>query len=309
MMNRTTHLPVLAKESVALLSLSPGQVVVDGTVGSGGHACVLAEALMYRGTLVCVDRDPAALALAEETLASRGVLAKPTLTVVFAHASFREIRSVLNAHGLAAADAFLLDLGFSSDTLGRGRGFSFRPDARKEPLDMRYDPGEACPTAAMLLARTNERSLTTLLREYGEERYASRIAHAIVTARHRAPIATVGDLIDVVVRALPPAARRGATHAATKTFQSVRIAVNRELDHLEAALEEAPGALAAGGRMAVITFHSIEDRIVKRSFLAHAKSGRGTVLTPTPVAPTPEEAKKNPPSRSAKLRAFEFSPL
>lgn len=292
-----------------LLSLSPGQVVVDGTVGSGGHASALAEALSYRGTLVCMDRDPVALAHAEATLASRGVLAKPTLTVVFAQASFREVRSVLNAHGLSAADAFLLDLGFSSDTLFRGRGFSFRPDARKEPLDMRYDPGEACPTAAMLLARTNERSLAALLREYGEERYASRIARAIVTARRRAPIATVGDLIDVVVRALPPAARRGATHAATKTFQSVRMAVNRELDHLEAVLDEAPLALASGGRMAVITFHSVEDRVVKRSFVVYAKIERGTILTPTPVVPSREEVRQNPKSRSAKLRAFEFSRL
>jgi 16S rRNA (cytosine1402-N4)-methyltransferase len=256
-----------------------------------------------------MDRDPVALAHAEATLASRGVLAKPTLTVVFAQASFREVRSVLNAHGLSAADAFLLDLGFSSDTLFRGRGFSFRPDARKEPLDMRYDPGEACPTAAMLLARTNERSLAALLREYGEERYASRIARAIVTARRRAPIATVGDLIDVVVRALPPAARRGATHAATKTFQSVRMAVNRELDHLEAVLDEAPLALASGGRMAVITFHSVEDRVVKRSFVVYAKIERGTILTPTPVVPSREEVRQNPKSRSAKLRAFEFSRL
>ncbi|MDO8470285.1 MAG: 16S rRNA (cytosine(1402)-N(4))-methyltransferase RsmH [bacterium] len=303
------HIPVLSYESIKLLHIRPGSVVVDGTVGSGGHACMLAEALDYRGVLFCIDRDPQALVRAEASLAASGATGYRSLSIRFVHASYREARDILRDAGVLHADAMILDLGFSSDTLARGRGFSFQPASYREPLDMRYDLGEACPTAADILRRSDERTIATILSTYGEERFAARIARAIVQTRTRAPLVIVGDLVATVVRAIPPAARRGSLHAATRTFQALRIAVNRELDHLEAFLADMPNVLAPDGTAAVISFHSLEDRAVKRAFRELTKSGAGTVSTPKPVGPSEAEVRRNPRSRSAKLRVFQRSPL
>lgn len=299
-----SHTPVLSKEVIELLHIRPGSVVVDGTVGSGGHARELAEALDYRGVLFCIDRDPQALVRAEATLTASGAMGYRSLSIRFVHASYREARGMIRDAGVLHTDAVLLDLGFSSDTLARGRGFSFQPAAYREPLDMRYDLGEACPTAAEILKRSDERTIAKILSAYGEERFASRIAHAIVQTRTRAPLMTVGDLVAAVVRALPPAARRGPLHAATRTFQALRIAVNRELDHLDAFLADVPELLASAGSAAVISFHSLEDRAVKRAFRELEKSGAGTVYTKKPVGPSAAEIRRNPRSRSAKLRVF-----
>lgn len=303
-----SHLPVLSAECIKLLALSPGMTVVDGTVGSGGHASAIAEALDYRGTLLCIDRDPQALVRSRETLTANGAAGYRSLTIRFLHASYRELASVLETAGFPAADAILLDLGFSSDTLGRKRGFSFLPSAAREPLDMRYDVGEACPTAADILRRSDEQTIAKLLTEYGEERFAPRIARVIVDTRKRAPIETVGDLVQVVVRAIPPVARRGPVHAATRTFQALRIAVNRELDHLHAFLAEVPNVLAPGGSIAVLSFHSLEDRAVKQAFRELERQGAGRAVTPKPVVPEAAEIRQNPRSRSAKLRVFQRSP-
>lgn len=301
------HVPVLSREVIKLLAICPGSVVVDGTVGGGGHARLFAEALDYRGILVCIDRDPQALSRAEGSLRESGAMKYRALSIRFVHASYREAGDALRDAGISGADAVLVDLGFSTDTLAGGRGFSFMPDAWREPLDMRYDPGEACPTAADILRRSDERTIARILLEYGEERFAERIAHAVVQTKKRTPIATVGDLVHAVVRAVPPAARKGPTHAATRTFQALRIAVNRELDHLNAFLSGLPDLLAPSGTAAVVSFHSLEDRAVKRRFREFARSGAGIVLTPKPVTPGDAEVRRNPRSRSAKLRVFRKS--
>ena len=314
----SAHTPVLSRESIELLHIRPGSVVVDGTVGSGGHARTLAEALDYRGVLFCIDRDPQALVRAEATLTASGATRYRSLSIRFVHASYREARDVIRDAGVLHADAVLLDLGFSSDTLARGRGFSFQPAAYREPLDMRYDLGEACPTAADIIKRSDERTISRILSAYGEERFAPRIARAITQTRTRAPLMTVGDLVAAVARAIPPAARHGSgspkgrrggpLHAATRTFQALRIAVNRELDHLDAFLADVPELLAPAGSAAVISFHSLEDRAVKRAFRGLEKSGVGTVCTKKPVGPGAAEIRRNPRSRSAKLRVFRKSP-
>ena len=279
------------------LQPSRGGVFVDGTVGLGGHARALLEA--GASQLVGVDRDPAAVELARERLREFG----DRVRVV--HGDYRELPSILDREGFGAVDGILLDLGVSSMQLDApGRGFSFRRD---EPLDMRMDTS-AGTTAAEAIAEADEKTLADVIYELGEDRHARRIARAIVWARERAPITTTGQLADVVRRAVP---RRGYTRIdpATRTFQAVRIWVNRELDGLGDCLTAAAARLAPGGRLVVITFHSLEDRIVKhvlRSLQAAGTHGL-RVLTKRPLVPGAAETERNPRSRSAKLRAAEVT--
>ncbi|MBX5491473.1 MAG: 16S rRNA (cytosine(1402)-N(4))-methyltransferase RsmH [Chloroflexi bacterium] len=283
---------------------------VDATVNGGGHAAGIMERSSPDGELLGLDADPDAIARARERLAGFGT------RVHLVHANFRALAEVARAEGFDSVAGVLFDLGLSSDTLERsGRGFSFRRD---EPLDMRYDPTTGI-TAAELLARSSERELRHLLRTYGEEPAAARIARAIVEARARTPLRTTGQLVAVIEGALGPARRR--IHAATRTFQALRIAVNDELGSLQVALEQAVSLLARGGRLVVIAFHSLEDRLVKQ-FLRNESSSvcrcppqlpvcvcgrapRLAVLTRKPVVPTPAEVAANPRARSAKLRAAE----
>ena len=284
----------MTAETVALLAPSRGGLFVDCTVGLGGHARALLEAGASR--VLGLDRDPEALKIARVRLEEFGD------RVELVHADYRQLGRVLDDRGVAGVAGTLADLGVSSMQLdAEGRGFSFRRD---EPLDMRMDQSQG-PTAAELLDQTGEEELANLIFEYGEERYSRRIARSIVEARRRASITSTGQLAQIVRRAVP---RRGYQRIdpATRTFQAIRIWVNRELDHLEVFISETCTRLLAGARFAVITFHSLEDRIVKHAFRALAQGRMALqILTKRPIVPGDTELDRNPRSRSAKLRAVE----
>jgi 16S rRNA (cytosine1402-N4)-methyltransferase len=288
------HLPVMPAEVVHFLRPQDGGLFVDCTVGLGGHARALLEA--GAGRILGLDRDVDALALARE------VLAPWRDRVDLVHADYRTLDEILNRQHIARVDGTLADLGASSLQLDTpGRGFSFQRD---EPLDMRMD--RSCgDTAADLLARSTERELADAIYAFGEERFSRRIARRIVDARNEAPVTTTGRLATIVRRAIP---RRGFMRIdpATRTFQALRIWVNRELDGLDRFIETAAARLHAGARLTVITFHSLEDRIVKHTLRAlEHREPFVRVLTRKPLVPTGEEVQRNPRARSAKLRAAE----
>lgn len=289
------HEPVMVAEVLEHLEPARGGVFVDCTVGLGGHSRALLDAGATR--LIGFDRDPTALAQARDTLSAYGD------RVELVHSDYRRLDEMLDARNIAAVDGLLADLGVSSMQLDApGRGFSFRRD---EPLDMRMDT-TAGPTAAEAIRDADERTLADVIYEFGEERHSRRVARAIVEQGARTPIATTGQLADIVRRAIP---RKGYSRIdpATRTFQALRIWVNRELDGLDAFLAQAARRLAPGGRMVVITFHSLEDRIVKHTFRALQAAGDAglTVRTKRPVVPSETEVERNPRARSAKLRAAE----
>jgi 16S rRNA (cytosine1402-N4)-methyltransferase len=290
-----THLPVLADEVTFLLRPRHGGWVVDGTIGMGGHAERLLDAGGAETRLLGIDHDPEALARSRERLARFGA------RVVLRHGSFRDLRAHAREAGVERAAAVLLDLGLSSYQLeGSGRGFTFQKD---EPLDMRFDPRRG-RTAAELLAESSEEELAAILFEHGEERHARRIARRIVERRRRAPIQTTAELVDAVKAGVPRAAWSHRTHVATRTFQALRIAVNEEPEALQEALEAAPELLEGGGRFGVISFHSGEDRAVKRAFRALRDHGF-VPLEPSPITASDDETRDNPRARSAKLRVLQ----
>jgi 16S rRNA (cytosine1402-N4)-methyltransferase len=294
MAQEPSHEPVMVTETLSLLDPSRGGLFVDCTVGLGGHARALLEAGASR--VLGLDRDTAALQLAAASLAEFGD------RVELVHADYRSLGDVLDARGVPGAAGALADLGVSSMQFDApGRGFSFRRD---EPLDMRMDQTQG-PTAADLLADVDETALANVIFELGEERFSRRIAREIVSARRSARVTTTGQLTQIVRRAVP---RKGYQRIdpATRTFQALRIWVNRELEGLDRFLEEATARLLAGARLAVITFHSLEDRIVKHTFRALAAGGAALrVLTKRPLVPGDAEVARNPRARSAKLRAIE----
>lgn len=287
------HLSVLLHESIDALGLVPDDVAVDATLGGAGHAKAICARLGARGTFVGFDLDHAAIERAQAALAG----AKPK--VILIEANFRTMGGELGARGITPTK-ILFDLGWSSFQLSAGRGFSFLSD---EPLDMRYGKSEL--TAQRIVNAWEERSLADVIYGWGEERYARRIAKAIVVARVRRPIETARELAEIVRSAVPAPARRGRIHPATKTFQALRIAVNDELGALEAGLSSAWHALASGGRIAIISFHSTEDRVVKNLFASWEKEGHGRRLPKKPLVPSREEIVRNPRARSAKLRIIE----
>jgi 16S rRNA (cytosine1402-N4)-methyltransferase len=283
-----SHEPVLVEEVVEILRRA--DVVLDCTVGAGGHARALLEAGV--GLVVGVDRDPDALAEAGRRLEPYGTRFVPV------RGEFADPEAAAEQGGIRRADGVLYDLGVSSIQLDRPeRGFSFRSDG---PLDMRMGGGNV--TAAEIVNTYGEDDLERIIREYGEERFAGRIARAIVRARRREPLGTTRELAAVVAAAVPR--RRGGPHPARRTFQALRIEVNRELEELAASLPRAVQLLAPGGRIAVLAYHSLEDRIVKRFF---RDDDRLETITRTPIRPSAEEARRNPRARSAKLRAAERS--
>jgi 16S rRNA (cytosine1402-N4)-methyltransferase len=278
------HIPVLADEVMRLLEPKLGQIIVDGTLGAGGHARLLAERIGPTGRVIGLDQDDAMLDLARPRLAD--------LPVTLIHASFDQLRDILSAQGVSAIDAVLVDLGICSDQLDdSGRGFSFQQDG---PVDMRLDRTCGAP-ASELLARLPERDLADLIFRYGEERHSRRIARRIVEARKTGLPQTTVELADLIRRCVP---RSHGIDPATRTFQALRIAVNDELGALERLLKQLPDCLKPGGRAAIISFHSLEDRRVKQAF----RSEDWTVLTRKPVTAGDEEIRANPRSRSAKLR-------
>lgn len=290
------HLPVLVDEVTFLLRPRRGGWVVDGTIGMGGHAERLLETSGAATRLLGIDRDPEALRRARQRLARFGE------RVVLKQGSFRELRALAAEAGAGAAVTVLLDLGLSSYQLEESaRGFSFRGP---EPLDMRFDPTRG-PTAADLLNSLSREELGRILFEYGEERHARRIARRIAERRTRAPLRTTTDLVAAVKEAVPRAAWSRRIHVATRTFQAVRMAVNEEAEALTEALPQAASLLARGGRLGVISFHSGEDRIVKRSFRLLEQGGGFVGLLPSPIQPGRDEVKDNARARSAKLRVLE----
>jgi 16S rRNA (cytosine1402-N4)-methyltransferase len=288
------HAPVLVAETLAQLDPSRGGLFVDCTVGLGGHSRALLEHGAAR--VLGLDRDADALALAANALAAFGD------RVELVHADYRDLDRVLDGRGIERVAGALADLGVSSMQLdAEGRGFSFQRD---EPLDMRMDRSRP-PTAADLLSEVNEEELANLIFQYGEERYSRRIARAIVQAREASAVTTTGELARIVRRAIPVRGHQ-RIDPATRTFQALRIRVNRELEGLDTFLGAAARRLMAGGRLAVIAFHSLEDRIVKHTFraLAHAEAAI-RILTKRPIEASDDEVARNPRARSAKLRAIE----
>jgi 16S rRNA (cytosine1402-N4)-methyltransferase len=290
-----THIPVMPAEVLQHLRPEQGGLFVDCTVGLGGHSRALLEAGASR--VIGLDRDLDALARARETLAPWGD------RVELVHADYRALDEVLDSRRIAHVDGTLADLGVSSMQFDApGRGFSFQRD---EPLDMRMDR-TGSETAADLIAHTNERDLADAIFQFGEERYSRRIARALVEARRDAPVDTTVRLATIVRRAIPHRGGHVRIDPATKTFQALRIWVNRELDGLDRFVETAARRLRAGARLVVITFHSLEDRIVKHTLRAlQQRDGLVQVLTKKPLMPTDEEVARNPRARSAKLRAAE----
>jgi 16S rRNA (cytosine1402-N4)-methyltransferase len=289
------HIPVLAGELIELLDPRPGEVAVDCTFGGGGHARLIADRVGPAGVLIGIDRDP----VAEERFAE--LSAEVACETRFIRADFASGLRQLRDEGLEA-DLVYLDLGMSSMQVDTWeRGFSYAYDA---PLDMRMDPDQEL-TAQEIVNTWDERRLARLLREYGEERYAPQIARAIARARRRREVTTTLELVDAIKAAVPVPAQFAGGHPARRTFQALRIAVNDELGQLDAALRVIPEVLAPGGRAAIISFHSLEDRRVKWAFKSDP---RLTVLTKKPVTATARELAVNPRARSAKLRVAERCP-
>jgi 16S rRNA (cytosine1402-N4)-methyltransferase len=291
------HMPVMPKEALELLRLPQGGVAVDGTVGLAGHAFLMAQALGPHGHLIGIDRDNASLGLAQKKLASL------SLKIDLLRASFSSLDKILAGLKVSAVDGILLDLGISSFQLGdEARGFAFKSDG---PLDMRMDQGSQGISAADLVNTLKEDQLEKIISEFGEERFARRIAAAIVMQRARAKIATTKSLADIILRALPKGYTRGRIHPATRTFQALRIAVNEELEELSLGLEKCFRMLKKGGRLCVIAFHSLEDRLVKNKFKSLVLQQEGVILTKRPLTASDDECAANPRSRSAKMRAIE----
>ena len=303
------HEPVLLSECIEALAIKPDGIYADGTAGGGGHSSAIA-AKLETGRLIAVDRDPAAIKAAGERLAQFGE------RTVLIKANYSELPEVLDKLGFSALDGVLLDLGVSSHQLDEAeRGFSYHNDA---PLDMRMEQDGM--SAADVVNTYEERELTRIFREYGEERFARGIARGIVAARQKKPIETTAELVEIIKSNIPAAARREGGHPAKRVFQAIRIEVNAELVHLYDCLAPIFERLSVGGRFAIITFHSLEDRMVKRAFAAFCqgctcppefpicicgKQPRAKLISRKPFAASEEELARNNRSRSARLRVLE----
>lgn len=306
-----SHRSVLLEECIEALAIRPDGIYVDGTAGGAGHSARIASNLGEGGLLLALDQDATAVQVARERL---GVFGERARVI---HTNFRHLEQVCNELEISHIDGLLLDLGVSSYQLDTAeRGFSYQADA---PLDMRMD--ERNPLSAMQIVNEySEESLKRILFEYGEERFSSRIASNIVRARERAPIKTTGELVEIIKRSIPASAKEGGHHPAKRSFQALRIEVNAELDVIAPAIKSAVRLLRSGGRIAIITFHSLEDRIVKQTY---AELARGctcpkhlpvcvcgnrpqiSIVSRKPILPTEDELSENPRSRSAKLRVAE----
>jgi len=288
-MSSSIHTSVLPAEVMSFLAVTPGMRLVDGTLGGGGHTRLLAEAVGPDGLVIAIDRDPQAIERAARELAG--------LPVRFAQANYCNLPEVLDALSIDTVDGVLLDVGLSSDQLAdASRGFSFDSDG---PLDLRFDPTEGEP-AWKLVNRMKPDNLADIIFEYGEERHSRRIARRIAAVREKQPIRSAREFAAVVRSAVPRQTPPQRIDPATRTFQALRIAVNQELKSLRIALERIPARLSAGGRLVVISFHSLEDRLVKQAFRSPQV---WECLTRSPVEASEDEVRRNPRSRSAKLRA------
>ena len=288
------HQPVMSAEVLQYLNPRPGRVIVDGTVGTGGHSLAILPKLLPDGALLAVDQDRDALELAAKRLTEFA----PQVT--FRHGNFRHLPRIMGEPGIVRVDGLVLDLGMSSLQVDRSeRGFSF---SKSGPLDMRMDTAQD-DTASTFVNALSAEELAVILRTLGEEHFARRIAQRIVQERRAHPLETTTQLAEVISRAVPASARHGRLHPATRTFQALRMAVNDELGALEELLSNLGDLLKPGGRAVFITFHSLEDRLVKHALAHGAREGRWSILTKKPVRPSEAEVEQNPRARSAKLRA------
>ena len=295
--SKTKHIPVMLEEVMEFLNPKENDVVVDGTLGLGGHAEVILKRIGPAGRLIGIDRDEMSLGMAKQRL-------RPYLEQTrFVHGDFRDLDRILSDLGITKVNGILLDFGISSFQLDDPqRGFSFQTEG---PLDMRMDQNN--PFSAFELVNSlSEKELAVILRDYGEERWHNRIARTIVRQRSARPIATTGDLREVVLKAVSSKKGKGERlHPATRTFQAIRIAVNRELESIDIVLKKCVDLLVPGGRIAVIAFHSLEDRIVKQQFRALAQEGKVKLVVKKPLRPGEKECQRNPRARSARLRIAE----
>jgi 16S rRNA (cytosine1402-N4)-methyltransferase len=314
------HIPVLLDECLEYLKLKPNTTFVDATLGGAGHSLEVAKAIGAGGTLIGIDQDEVALAAASERLGALPDDRRPELHLL--RGNFGSLDDLLVQVEVPAIDAILFDIGVSSVQIDTpSRGFSFKETA---PLDMRMDPGTQTLTAEEIVNHYTAADLTRIIRTYSDEKWANRIAEFIVKEREREPIRTSDQLVEIIKAAIPASARRRGGHPAKRTFQALRIEVNSELDVLRSGLEAAIRWLAPGGRVAVISYHSLEDRIVKDTFRTFATGcicppeipvctcGHVPIVklvTHRPVVPTPEEVERNPRARSAKLRVAEKLPV
>jgi 16S rRNA (cytosine1402-N4)-methyltransferase len=296
MMEEKLHTPVMLNEVLDYLDLAPGKVIVDATIGTAGHAHKILERITPGGRLIALDRDQESLDYAKEKLYDFRDSCE------FVHSNFSEIDTALKSLNVSKVDGVLFDLGISSFQLDNPeRGFSFQADG---PLDMRLDRTSFI-SAYDLVNNLNEEEISSILQAFGQERWHNRIARLLAQERQKHPISTTSELSDIIVRAMPYKYRYYRIHPATRTFQALRIAVNRELESLEIAINKAVDFLSNKGRICVISFHSLEDRIVKLNFRKLAAEGILNLITPKPLTPTPEEVVENPSSRSAKFRVAE----
>ncbi|MDB4940059.1 MAG: mraW [Candidatus Doudnabacteria bacterium] len=315
------HIPVLLKETLEYLQPQPGQIIVDGTLGGGGHSLSLAKAIQPNGTLIGIDLDPAAIEEAQKNVDSEKISSK----TIFVKGNYKHIKDIINGAGFEKVNAILIDIGISSyDLEGSHRGFTFQ---KNEPLDMRFDP-EAVPhnkdkepfTAKFILNHYQEHELKQIFDDYSEDKFSSRIARGVITTRQEGEIETTEQLFEIIKKSLPAKFRFKAGDSARRIFQALRIEVNHELENLQAFLPDAFESLLPNGRLAVISFHSLEDRIVKRFFLEKAigctcppefpicqcgKEPQAKVLTKKPIIASEAELKDNSRSGSAKLRVLQ----
>ena len=290
------HLPVMIEEILSFLNLCPGGKIVDATIGTGGHSLAILKQLMHKGKLIGIDRDQESLKIAKERLSGVSDICE------FVYGNFVDIDQLLKKINVKKIDGIVFDLGISSFQLADPqRGFSFQ---NQGPLDMRLDKNSPI-SAYELVNKLNEEELSSLLWNFGEERWHRRIARFLVRERGKHPISTTLELSSIVLKAMPYKHKYSRIHPATRTFQAIRIAVNRELEILEIAICKAIKLLNKKARICVISFHSLEDRIVKFTFRKAAAEGEVKIITPKPLIPSESEIEENPSSRSAKLRVAE----
>ncbi len=288
------HIPVLLKEVIEILNPQSEEFFIDGTIGSGGHAMAISEKIGPKGKLLGLDWD-------EKVVKSFKLKVKNLKSkTIVVHANYADLPAILKKYNLSKADGLILDLGFSSESLAANKGFSF---LKNEPLDMRYDTKQGI-TVAEIINSFSEKDLAEIFWQYGEERYSRQIAKKIIQERKNENIKTTFDLVEVIKKAIPRNYERNRINPATRVFQALRIYVNQELGNLEKLLNNINKIIKDKGRIAIISYHSLEDRLVKNRFRELKNQGKALILTKKPIRPTLKEIKENPRSRSAKLRAI-----
>jgi 16S rRNA (cytosine1402-N4)-methyltransferase len=291
------HIPVLLQEVTQVLNVTPGAFIIDGTLGGGGYTKTIAEQMEHSGTILATDLDAKMIERARDTIEQGDC---GGVEIRFKNENFRFVRRTMIDESLPEANGLVLDLGFASDQLEGGRGLSFQRD---EPLEMTFS--DATTPVHELLRIWTEEQLEKIIRNFGEERYARQIARAIKEQEKREPIMTSGQLQKVIASAVPKNYEHGRINPATRTFQALRIAANQELESLKDIITQLTDIVKPGGRVVIVSFHSLEDRIVKQGFNNLANEGRARILTKTPVTASEGEIKNNPRARSAKMRAIE----